>query len=72
MNVNVLDREGQRLLTGKAMINIEYVVSGLSSDIWAVVADCLGTMLYPFTAHATSYMYIQAPVADGRDQDKST
>ena len=30
---------------------------------------CLGTMMVPF-GHETSYVKIQAPMADGRDQDR--
>ena len=48
-----------------------YCVSAWSPDISTVVPVCLGTMVLPF-ALETSYVYLQAPLADGGDQERST
>ena len=48
-----------------------YCVSALSPGICAVVSVCLGTMTLPFVQE-TSYVKLQAPLADGGDQERST
>ena len=48
-----------------------YCVSALSPGICPVVSACLGTMTLPFVKD-TSYVYLQAPLAGGGDQERST
>ena len=45
-----------------------YSVSAWSPGICAVVSGCLVTMMLPFVQE-TSYVYLQAPLADGGDQE---
>ena len=48
-----------------------YSVSAWSPGISPVVPACLETMTLPF-AQETSYVYLQAPLAGGGDQERST
>ena len=48
-----------------------YCVSAWSPGICPVVPACLVTMTLPFV-QVTSYVYLQAPLADGGDQERAT
>ena len=48
-----------------------YSVSVWSPGICPVLPACLETMTLPFVQE-TSYLYLQAPLADGGDQERVT
>ena len=71
MNISVVDWSGQRVLSGWAVISTVYCVSAWSPAISPVVTSSLGTMTLPFV-QVTSYVYLQAPLAGGGDQERLT